>query len=389
MQEVVIIGAGKIGRGYMAQIFSEAGYQITFVDILPDLIAELNKRGSYEIHEVDTGRDVVFLIENVRALHAQEREKVALALSHVSLAVTSVGAGNLPAVAVNIADAVQYRLSHKIETHLNILIAENLMNGAQRFTAMVQEHLNEDEIAFMEKNIGIVATVIGRTVPPPPPSFAGQSIANVIVEPHREFYAYQPDFVGEQPKITGVKLTNQYQEAVSRKLYVHNCTHAVMGYIGHYYDYKYSHEAMQDERVSSLVWQAMQETAQAVHIAFGFTQKEMNKYITDLYHRYQNQELWDTLVRVDRDPIRKLQPDDRLVGAARLIEQTGGNPEALVQGIAAAFCYHAEGDEKAALLQEKLRTAGIEAVLPEITGISYDEPLGERIVSAYKRLRQA
>ena len=36
-KQVVLIGAGKIGRGYMADLFSRAGYALTFLEYSPEL----------------------------------------------------------------------------------------------------------------------------------------------------------------------------------------------------------------------------------------------------------------------------------------------------------------------------------------------------------------
>ena len=46
---VAIIGSGKIGRGYLADLFSAAGYHITFIDISTDLVDRLNSRGQYTL----------------------------------------------------------------------------------------------------------------------------------------------------------------------------------------------------------------------------------------------------------------------------------------------------------------------------------------------------
>ena len=388
MKEVVIIGAGKIGRGYMAQIFFENGYKIVFVDILPELIAALNSSGSYNIHEVDTGVHDIYPIDGVQALAAEDSELVSEALSRVSIAVTSVGAGNLPAVAKNIAAAIRYRKQHQVNTTLNILVAENLMNGAQKFTDMIHQYLDSEEIAYMTAFIGIVGTVIGRTVPPPPPAYSNRSIADVIVEPHREFYLNQNDVLGELPVLSDVHVTDQYDAVVARKLYVHNCGHAVMGFLGHYFGHQYSHQAMADARVAEVVWQVMQETAKAVEHEFGFAQAEMEEYNTDLYQRYQNMELGDTLVRIGKDPIRKLQPDDRLIGAARLVENTGGEPSGLSMGIAAALLFHSVEDPVSITLQDRIVTDGIESILETIAKIDRDESLGKAVLTAYHHLRR-
>jgi mannitol-1-phosphate/altronate dehydrogenase len=39
------IGAGNIGRGYMAQLFHEAGYRVVFADAVEPVVAALNAAG--------------------------------------------------------------------------------------------------------------------------------------------------------------------------------------------------------------------------------------------------------------------------------------------------------------------------------------------------------
>ena len=38
----VMYGAGNIGRGFIAQLFSESGYEVTFIDVSGPLIEALN-----------------------------------------------------------------------------------------------------------------------------------------------------------------------------------------------------------------------------------------------------------------------------------------------------------------------------------------------------------
>ncbi len=54
-KEVVIAGAGKIGRGYLAEVFQEGGYHITFLMHRPEQAEALRKQGKYMIFRA--GRD--------------------------------------------------------------------------------------------------------------------------------------------------------------------------------------------------------------------------------------------------------------------------------------------------------------------------------------------
>ena len=48
-KRVVIAGAGKIGRGYLAEVFQTGGYHITFLVHNPEQTQALRSQGSYII----------------------------------------------------------------------------------------------------------------------------------------------------------------------------------------------------------------------------------------------------------------------------------------------------------------------------------------------------
>ena len=49
MQKLVLFGAGKIGRSFIAQLFSKAGYETLFIDIDMQLIERINQRNKYNV----------------------------------------------------------------------------------------------------------------------------------------------------------------------------------------------------------------------------------------------------------------------------------------------------------------------------------------------------
>ena len=48
-KEVVLIGAGKIGRGYLAELFDVAGYHLTFLEYSDELTKAMRDQGKYLI----------------------------------------------------------------------------------------------------------------------------------------------------------------------------------------------------------------------------------------------------------------------------------------------------------------------------------------------------
>ena len=48
-KEVAIIGAGKIGRGFLADLFGRAGYHLIFINGSPKTIDKLNEQKQYTL----------------------------------------------------------------------------------------------------------------------------------------------------------------------------------------------------------------------------------------------------------------------------------------------------------------------------------------------------
>jgi mannitol-1-phosphate 5-dehydrogenase len=104
--------------------------------------------------------------------------------------------------------------------------------------------------------------------------------------------------------------------------------------------------------------------------------------------RFANRALGDTVLRLARDPLRKLAPADRLVGAARLAEQAAKSPEALSWGIAAGYRFGDPGDPLAQKLQQRIADEGFDQVLADVSGISAGEPLAALVRERYATLAE-
>ena len=55
MKNVLIVGAGRLGKGFVGETFDNAGWNLTFLDKDPRVTEELRKHGCYyvKVHRVD------------------------------------------------------------------------------------------------------------------------------------------------------------------------------------------------------------------------------------------------------------------------------------------------------------------------------------------------
>ncbi|NLF02982.1 MAG: mannitol-1-phosphate 5-dehydrogenase, partial [Anaerolineales bacterium] len=209
-----------------------------------------------------------------------------------------------------------------------------------------------------------------------------------VAEPYKVLPVDREAFVGDIPQIVGMEAVAPFTAYVERKLYIHNAAHAMLAYLGYRRGHEYGYEALEDPTVRGLVDQALGESSRALIAEHSMDAQALQAHVRDLLARFANRALADPIDRLARDPLRKLKPDDRLVGAARLVERHGIQPVGLATGIAAALSYDNPNDEHAVELQTRLAERGWAAVLRSVCGIGVDEPLAVLIRSRYDLLRE-
>ena len=388
MRIAVIFGAGNIGRGFIGQLFSESGYEVVFVDIDRPLLDALNARGAYTIELVDNEDTDYVRVSPVRAIHADDRPAVAAAIARAGIMATAVGARALPAVAPAIAAGVRLRCQAGAQDALNCIVCENLKGAAGIIRDLTLEHLSSAERSYLQDHVGFVNTVIGRMVPPLTPEMRERDPTRIRVEPYKELPVDRSGFVGPIPEIEAMQPCERFEVYTARKLYVHNCGHAVLAYLGYLQGDTYGYEALADPAIRSALDQAWEESIAGQVARYGVAASWLRVHADDLRRRFANRALGDTIYRLGRDPVRKLGPTDRLVAPARLAEAAGVEPQALARAIAAALCFDPPEDAVAMRLQERLAEEGIDAVLADVCAIAPGEDLARLIREHYAALRQ-
>jgi len=386
MREAVVFGAGNIGRGFLGQLFSESGYHITFVDIDQPLLDALNRRGAYTIRLVTNARAEEVTVSPVRALHTSNLDEIAKVVSQAEIGATAVGAGVLKHIAPAVARGIEQRAQGGKAEPLNLIICENLKGAATIFRELVKAALSPAYHAFMDHNVGFVDTVIARMVPPLTPEMRAQDPSLVIVEPYKELPVDRNGFIGIPPEIVGMISYTPFSFFTERKLYIHNAGHAVLGYLGYLQGYEFGYEALADEDIYFQVRGAMEESALALHRKYHPPAGALLANVEDLLTRFENRALKDTILRLSRDPIRKLGRTDRLVGAALNALAEGVFPNHLLTGISAALTFDHPEDPTARKLQDQIHGYGVGRVLNEVCELPVGEPLFQLIIDRYQAL---
>ncbi|HZV20486.1 MAG TPA: hypothetical protein VE986_02955, partial [Hyphomicrobiales bacterium] len=355
--KVVQFGAGNIGRGFLGQLYWQSAFEIVYVDVDEELVDRLNQRRSYPLRLVDSdGRAEEMVIDRLRAVSARDREAVARELSDADLAATSVGHENLADTAQSFAAGLAER-ARRAAAPLNILLCENLRHSSEHMNSHLQPRLSPKAAGYAKDNLGLIEMVVGRMVPNPTDALRAEDPLLIVAEPAAQLEADKDAFKGPIPQLSGMQPVSPIDAYFVRKLFTLNTAHAALAYLG-YPRYEYIWQCAQDRDIHEMMASVLDESCRGLIAEYGFDRGELIAYSSDLMRRFANKALGDTVARVAADPLRKLRPEDRLVGPAQLCEKHGITPTALAGVIGKALSYDNPGDRKAQQMQEIVRQKG-------------------------------
>ncbi|MFW5753086.1 MAG: D-lyxose/D-mannose family sugar isomerase, partial [Planctomycetota bacterium] len=375
MPTLVQFGAGNIGRGFIAPVFTAGGWRVVFVDIDTERIAALHEHGAYTVHEVDNAGQRPVTVRPVDGILASDTAAVQDALVAADLVATAVGLGALRHLGANLAAGLTARLAAD-RGPLDILVCENGVQAPRLLHEAIAAHCEPE---LVTRHVALIRTSIGRMIP----ANTGGDLLDIRVEPYAHLPIEATAFKGPVPQgVPGLEPRDDFDLVLEQKLYLHNLTHAAIGYLGHLCGCATIPDCMELPAIVARARRASDEAIAGMAHTHGHDAasraaitRECEQLRDDLFHRYTNRALADPVARICRDPFRKLAGDDRLVGAARVCLRQGITPLALIHVIRDACRYHPADDEPRAAEFRELAEQGWLAVLDATAQLDPKEPL--------------
>ena len=381
MKKAVMFGGGNIGRGFIGAVLAEADYRVVFADVNMELINKLNELGTYTVHIVDT-QCRQQIVNNVGGVNSTT-EDVVKEIATADLVTTAVGLMILPRIAGAVANGIKARMESGCKEPLNIIACENAIRASSQLKKAVYERMDEATAAYADEFVGFPDCAVDRIVPPVKND--PEHPLDVTVENYYEWSVERSGFCGQIPNVPAMHIVDDLMAYLERKLFTLNTGHCITAYLGVIKGYETIDQAIADEKIYTIVRGAMTESGNGLIAKHGFKPEAHWEYLETSLKRYTNPYLQDVLVRVGREPNRKLSATDRLVGPMMNAYQRGFAVDNLIKGIAAGLKFSFEGDPQSLILQEKIRDLGVKAAAAEITGITEDALL-DRIVNAYETI---
>ena len=363
----VHFGAGNIGRGFIGALLKDAGYLVVFADVNQELIDSMKALGSYTLTELASVPKKK-LYKDFQVLNSvTETQELTQLIAKAEIVTASVCANVLGRIAPVIEAGLNQRTS---QDKLVVMACENALGASEIIKlAMQDQQLANQRAIFCN-------TAVDRIVP----LQVEHSEPDVAVEPFSEWIIDSAPLAGRELNLPGATFVEDLDPFIERKLYTVNTAHLAVALIGQQFGHETVIEAMADSEVMPKVLAAIEETSAALIRKHGFDPVAHAAYVEKTLSRLSNPAIDDEIVRVGRDPLRKLSRYERLIGPAAYHAEHLGEPFALLEVIDAALSFQAPGDAEAARLQLFLATLSSSQFVFEVCGISVGHPLHEPLV---------
>lgn len=382
MKTAIQFGAGNIGRGFIGAVLSGAGYRVVFADVVEELLNTINTRGEYVVHVTDTeSRDI--LIRNITAVNSASDAAVK-AVVKAEIITTAVGLRILKFVAPTIAKGLAARKEAGVESPLNIVACENGLRATSQLKELVFNQIDPSLKEWAEAHVGWPDAAVDRIVPP----VRCDMPLDVAVEDYFEWDVERSSFVGAIPEIPGMAPVDNLEAYVERKLFTLNTGHAAAAYLGKMKGLGTIGESIADPVILPIVREVMQQSGEGLVRKFGFDHSAHFAYIEKILRRFSNPYLKDDVLRVGREPIRKLAPNDRLILPVLTAKGFSLPYDKILLAIGAALHFNNPEDPQSVELLASIASEGLEATVVKYTGLLPSDPLVGEIVRAYKEVEK-
>ena len=327
MSKVVIIGAGKTGRGFLARLLADQ--EIVLIDKNRELIEALKAAGKIDIDFFGGKKPSV----SVPFAGAYTWEDVpASAFVGAEVILVSVGGPHLADVGA--------ALRPHITAEQKIIVCENASSPAKK----LGEAIGIEGLRIAE------STVFCTTIEKEKGSLAINS----------EWYPYlQFDgdvFGADAPTLEGLKAVSNFGGFLDRKLFTYNSASCIIAYLGALKGYTVYGDAANDPQILALLDHNYEIINECICREYGYEEQDQKEFALLSRDKFTDRTLVDTIARNAREPQRKITPAERIVSPMLLQQKYGKDSTILEKTLAAAPAIHPRGGNG---VDRNARRAGI------------------------------
>lgn len=375
--KALLFGAGKISRGFLAQLLQINDVEIVFVEKVQSLVNLLNEEKEYEVHILgDEKKNTI--VKNYKAIALDDIDSIAKEMKDADIAFTSVVGKNLRDLGNTIGKAyLKSKMFRNEEEILNFITCENWKNPIEDLKKGIYEAVPASNHANLKRDLSVTEAVIMRIAVEPSRENKEKYPLDVWVQDFWDLPVNKKYYKGKFPEWNYIHAIDDFGTLLEQKMYTNNTSNAGIAYLGHLLGYNKVADAANCSEISKFLDELYPEINKILEKGLGVDKEKQMEFAKKARDKYSNPLIIDEISRQAKDPIRKLGPDDRLVAPARMAIENGIQPVCITRVLAAAVYYDCKEDDSSVQLKGILSEKGFEGVLQEICKINKNDPLYE------------
>jgi mannitol-1-phosphate 5-dehydrogenase len=370
--------------GYVVPLLVAAGWRPVLVCRNREVLQAINEGGGLWFRVVGNNPEDSW-VGGVAAVPPGD-EGLPKLVAGADLVATAVGPSSLTEAGRLLAPLLRHRLD-QTRRPVNVITFENSRRGPELLALGIIE---EEPVLAAEigKKIGIGGAAVWRAVSkrevvPEGVRFDANDEDECYVDA-ASLVPLLPPLDGSVPGLTPVR---PFDDRMVEKLWLFNAGHAAAAYFGWHAGCETLDEAMSHPRTREAVAAVVEEAGRAFEFYLDSrpgSEHIPQRSLDEILDLYVNPALRDPVVRVGREPRRKLGHDDRLIGPAVAAMAAGFRPVALAGADAAALSYAERSDPQARDLQREVSLLGPEEVLATVSTLDRRDELTRLICDRFR-----
>lgn len=379
MKNVLIVGAGRLGKGFVGETFFNANWNIAFLDKDPEVIEKLQETGQYKVKVHKTDDVVENIVSGYKAYLTDEDYSVMDSFLESELIMLPLYPKDFKEAADYLSKCFNQQFKQNPESKKTLICLTNKNHIIDQITGYFREALQDEETkAWFDKNVVVRDSIVRRSTD------AESNTSTELITTAVASLLIQKPVHCDFSDVKWLELRDKIEMLKDIKVFTINGPHAATAFYGYLKDYKLIPEAEKDEDISELIKGVHDTTVAAVMKEYPVTRDEIRELE---YLPAAKNEMPDSVFRVAFDPIRKVSPRDRFMGVVDLCKKHELSYEPIAQAIACGFGYSEERDPKAVILQKTIAEKGIEKSVSQYIGEPADSDVVKHVVAQYEKMK--
>lgn len=379
MKSVLIVGSGRLGKGFAGEIFFNAGWNVNFLDKDKRVIDALNTNKFYtvKLYTVNDTHENRVTFKN--AYLSDESYQVMNCFPEVDIIMCCLYPEDFEEAAKYLSLCFNELYKINPEKKMTVIAVTNknhIINDIENY--FIKNLDSEETKKWFKRNIAVRDSIIRRSTD------SSSNYGTYIETTEVASLLVQKPIYNELTNVKWIDVIDNIEILKDIKVFTINGPHAVQAYYGAFKGYKTIPDACKDSEIKELSDLVHDLAIKVSLVEWPIITPEEIKNLEYLPKAKEEQP--DSIYRVAFDPIRKVSNNDRWMGVVNLCIKHNIDYSPYIKALALAFLYENKDDPNSIKLQNEIANYGSKQTIAKYIGMDENSDVVNRIEECRNKL---